>query len=438
MRPPATAVAVLGATWLALSPRPVAACPLLSGVAELDLSAGHDDNLMLAVNPDASSTVLRLGGAYAAVSPLLAATCAGGGMGLRLTLASDLRQSDDVGRLDTHGAELRGWLPRWGALRLHLAARGGAFRSSQFAEDEYLFVGGEAGAGVDLHEELTLSLEGRADRRLMRQGLPPTDATTEMTRGPSRDWLLTAAARLRWRPGAWLEVGPTGSLLNVRDSLGAGTSLQRWQAGLGATADWWRLSASAETWGGRQTYHGLLDTTRETLVGGSLAVELTALPALRFRLTAEIAEPISEGAGRDYARRMVGLAVVLQASGERRVAPRAAGQAPSLRPLIQDDRVRLRLRAPAAREVSVVGSWNDWQTPGAALASAADGLWEVTLTLPPGTHRYHFLADGQAQRPPEAERYVADDFGSEDGVLEIAASAGPVRASSGADAGGKR
>ena len=87
----------------------------------------------------------------------------------------------------------------------------------------------------------------------------------------------------------------------------------------------------------------------------------------------------------------------------------------------QAGRVRLRLGAPAGAVVQVVGSWNDWQAPGHALDPKAPGVYEAWLALPAGSHRYHFLVDGQPRRPPDSPQYAADGFGGEDGVLEVPA-----------------
>jgi 1,4-alpha-glucan branching enzyme len=96
------------------------------------------------------------------------------------------------------------------------------------------------------------------------------------------------------------------------------------------------------------------------------------------------------------------------------------GSTPGRRDRSRDGRVRFRVRATRAESVYVVGSWDDWTTPGAALVRATDpGLWEGWVELPPGSHRYRFLIDGQATRPVGAPRYQRDDFGEEDGVFDV-------------------
>ena len=52
-------------------------------------------------------------------------------------------------------------------------------------------------------------------------------------------------------------------------------------------------------------------------------------------------------------------------------------------------------------------------------------MFEVWLDLPAGSHRYHFVVDGQTRRPPDAPRYAPDGFGGEDGVLDVDAALTP-------------
>lgn len=39
-------------------------------------------------------------------------------------------------------------------------------------------------------------------------------------------------------------------------------------------------------------------------------------------------------------------------------------------------------------EVYVAGEFNDWQTNTLPLTKNIDGVWELTLRLPPGRHQY--------------------------------------------------
>ncbi len=57
--------------------------------------------------------------------------------------------------------------------------------------------------------------------------------------------------------------------------------------------------------------------------------------------------------------------------------------------------------ASAADEVQVVGSWNDWATPGTVLdASRSDGWRVAQFNLPPGEAMYNIVDDGTAIPDP--------------------------------------
>jgi len=101
-------------------------------------------------------------------------------------------------------------------------------------------------------------------------------------------------------------------------------------------------------------------------------------------------------------------------------APRAAD---TVAPIVEGSRVTFRCRAPGAREVRLVGSFNDWNPEGMPMAaSAPQGFWTVTVTLEPGLHRYMFLVDGTEWRTPEgAPLYEDDGFGQKNGVIDVPA-----------------
>ena len=84
--------------------------------------------------------------------------------------------------------------------------------------------------------------------------------------------------------------------------------------------------------------------------------------------------------------------------------------------------VQFVLVAPAAREVTLVGDFNDWDTHATPLrATASDGLWTVEVPLAPGRHRYAFVVDGEEWRSdPGAPRASGADFGTPSSVVTVA------------------
>ena len=57
-------------------------------------------------------------------------------------------------------------------------------------------------------------------------------------------------------------------------------------------------------------------------------------------------------------------------------------------------RVVFSLRLPEARTVALAGDFNAWDTQATPLMRRADGLWQVTVALPPGMYQYKYLVDG--------------------------------------------
>lgn len=85
---------------------------------------------------------------------------------------------------------------------------------------------------------------------------------------------------------------------------------------------------------------------------------------------------------------------------------------------VRDGHARFRFAMDADR-VSVVGDFDDWDEDAGRLERGPDGAFEGDFEVGPGHHRYHLIVDGGPVRPPNAERYVVDDFGGEDGVFVV-------------------
>ena len=83
--------------------------------------------------------------------------------------------------------------------------------------------------------------------------------------------------------------------------------------------------------------------------------------------------------------------------------------------------VRFVLMAPAARNVAVVGDFNNWNRSMTALTpSGDDGVWTASVALPPGRHEYAFIVDGEHWTPdPFAAVTVHDDFGTASSIVNV-------------------
>ena len=58
--------------------------------------------------------------------------------------------------------------------------------------------------------------------------------------------------------------------------------------------------------------------------------------------------------------------------------------------------------APQARQVSLIGDFNDWDPKATPMARQPDGRWLASLELSHGYHQYLFLVDGQPVLDPTA------------------------------------
>jgi hypothetical protein len=82
--------------------------------------------------------------------------------------------------------------------------------------------------------------------------------------------------------------------------------------------------------------------------------------------------------------------------------------------------VRFVLVAPDARQVSLAGTFNQWDLQATPLVRAgATGVWTATLTLPAGQHQYAFVVDGARWVPDPGAPAVDDGFGRRNSVLTL-------------------
>lgn len=78
------------------------------------------------------------------------------------------------------------------------------------------------------------------------------------------------------------------------------------------------------------------------------------------------------------------------------------------------------LVAPDAQSVALVGDFNDWSASATRLVrQPGDGVWWVTVALPPGRYRYAFIVDGDNWRSDPNAPTVEDEFGGSNSVVTI-------------------
>ena len=77
----------------------------------------------------------------------------------------------------------------------------------------------------------------------------------------------------------------------------------------------------------------------------------------------------------------------------------------------------LRVYAPGATSVELMGDFTDWQP--ATLRQAGAGTWEILLPLTPGVHRVNVRVDGGPWIVPAGARPEQSDFGGVVGVVVV-------------------
>ena len=84
----------------------------------------------------------------------------------------------------------------------------------------------------------------------------------------------------------------------------------------------------------------------------------------------------------------------------------------------RDGRVRIRVQAPGAASVELMGNFTDWEP--ASLERTRGDQWEIVLPLPRGTHQLNVRVNGGEWGVPPGVGTATDDFGVVVGLLVIA------------------
>jgi hypothetical protein len=379
--------------------------PAVSASGAVETAAGHDTNMFLMAAPDAAGSP-RIGGAFAQVAPALILNLSAAGSRLDVTYTGDHRFTDVVGRLSLDELGLSLALPELGPLRASFGAVAGRLESTRYPDDGILFAAGDTGLRLALGPTLRLLFGYRLEART---GTDPD--------GDGRDLVHVGDLRLSYRPKPRVELASFVGYIHVVPPDGAfgEGSFRRLRGGIEAGAVVGRTTVLATLWTGplMAGYE-----SPELHVGGRAEARVRLFSHLDFYAAAHWSGPVSRGGSEDYARRLFAAGLALHATTQ--PALPAAPSDDDLRPVVQGHRVRFRLRSRSAAAVEVVGSWNDWATPGRSLAATREeGLWEAWVELPPGAHRYRFRVDGADTRPPAAFRYAPDGFGGADGVVDV-------------------
>jgi 1,4-alpha-glucan branching enzyme len=83
-------------------------------------------------------------------------------------------------------------------------------------------------------------------------------------------------------------------------------------------------------------------------------------------------------------------------------------------------KIKFELSVPEAKEVSLVGNFNQWNSQANSMKKDKKGIWKTTLSLEPGRYEYRFLVDTNWENDPSCSCCVANEFGGENCVKIVA------------------
>ena len=79
----------------------------------------------------------------------------------------------------------------------------------------------------------------------------------------------------------------------------------------------------------------------------------------------------------------------------------------------------LYLGSGGEKSVNVAGSFNQWNATANPMKKTGVNRWELSLALPPGSHSYKLVVDGQWRLDPSNKQKSADGGGNENSMLQI-------------------
>jgi 1,4-alpha-glucan branching enzyme len=82
-------------------------------------------------------------------------------------------------------------------------------------------------------------------------------------------------------------------------------------------------------------------------------------------------------------------------------------------------RVTFRLKSPSVKEVILMGDFNNWDAGSHPMEQDEDGIWKVSMMIPPGKYEYKLFVDGQWRLDSGNSQTVLNSLGTENNVLNV-------------------
>ena len=89
---------------------------------------------------------------------------------------------------------------------------------------------------------------------------------------------------------------------------------------------------------------------------------------------------------------------------------------------ISRKKVSFSVQATRARQVVLVGDFNNWDTGMHPMKKGGGGIWHTTVMLSPGRYEYKFLIDGDWQEDPQNSNSCPNCFGTMNSIIHLSVS----------------
>ncbi len=85
----------------------------------------------------------------------------------------------------------------------------------------------------------------------------------------------------------------------------------------------------------------------------------------------------------------------------------------------QKKRVSFSLTIPSAKQVSIAGTFNNWDTQKDLLKQNGTDRWSILMPLSPGLYEYRFVVDGVWISDPMNRNRRLNIYGGENCIVEV-------------------
>ena len=82
-------------------------------------------------------------------------------------------------------------------------------------------------------------------------------------------------------------------------------------------------------------------------------------------------------------------------------------------------KITFSLTSPDAKEVILMGDFNQWNAKVHPMKKNKAGVWEKATLLFPGTYEYRFIVDGQWENDPNNAQTRTNQFGTKNNFIVV-------------------